>query len=144
MGNYHPASKRLFQDPSEKSTKRSRERGLRLGVGSFGGGMLRLSKREIEMYKVARRATGCKVEDTIKDETPENIQVTGTNLRVQTSGQLRRSGKQQGFGIFTRGLDTCNQTASRSVSDDESPSRGASSLASPEGSSFDFGGIPLS
>ncbi|KAH9077368.1 hypothetical protein EDB83DRAFT_1701519 [Lactarius deliciosus] len=48
MGNYHPASKRLFQDPSEKNTRRSRERGLRMGVGSFGGGMLRLSKREIE------------------------------------------------------------------------------------------------
>jgi len=51
MGNYHPAFKRQFQDPSEKSTKRSRERGLRLGVGSFGGGMLRLSKREIEMVQ---------------------------------------------------------------------------------------------
>ncbi|KAH9179892.1 hypothetical protein EDB89DRAFT_527592 [Lactarius sanguifluus] len=48
MGNYHPASKGLFQDPSEKNTRRSRERGLRMGVGSFGGGMLRLSKREIE------------------------------------------------------------------------------------------------
>ncbi|KAI9448219.1 hypothetical protein H4582DRAFT_2107582 [Lactarius indigo] len=48
MGNYHPASKKLFQDPSEKNTRRSRERGLRMGVGSFGGGMLRLSKREIE------------------------------------------------------------------------------------------------
>ncbi|KAH8999294.1 hypothetical protein EDB92DRAFT_1833452 [Lactarius akahatsu] len=61
MGNYYPASKRLFQDPSEKNTRRSRERGLRMGVGSFGGGMLRLSKREIE---------------TVQDESLENIQVT--------------------------------------------------------------------
>ncbi|KAF8268242.1 hypothetical protein EI94DRAFT_1196244 [Lactarius quietus] len=51
MGNYHRASKRLYQDPSEKSIKRSRERGLRMGVGSFGGGMLRLSKQEIEMVQ---------------------------------------------------------------------------------------------
>lgn len=51
MGNYHPASKRLFRDPSEKSTKQNRERGLRMGVGSFGGGMLRLSKQEIEMVQ---------------------------------------------------------------------------------------------
>ncbi|KAF8484948.1 hypothetical protein DFH94DRAFT_689310 [Russula ochroleuca] len=48
MGNYHPTFKKLFQDPLEKNTKRNRERGLRMGVGSFGGGMLRLSKREIE------------------------------------------------------------------------------------------------
>jgi hypothetical protein len=48
MGNYHPTFKKLFQDPLEKSTKRNRERGLRMGVGSYGGGMLRLSKREIE------------------------------------------------------------------------------------------------
>jgi hypothetical protein len=48
MGNYHPTFKKLFQDPLEKSIKRNRERGLRMGVGSYGGGMLRLSKREIE------------------------------------------------------------------------------------------------
>lgn len=48
MGNYHPTFKKLFQDPLEKSSKRNRERGLRMGVGSYGGGMLRLRKREIE------------------------------------------------------------------------------------------------
>ncbi len=48
MGNYHPASKRLFQDPLEKNTRTSRVRGLRMGVGSFGGGVLRLSKGEID------------------------------------------------------------------------------------------------
>jgi hypothetical protein len=48
MGNYHPTCKKLFQDPLEKSTKRNRETGLRMGVGSYGEGTLRLSKREIE------------------------------------------------------------------------------------------------
>jgi hypothetical protein len=47
MGNYHPAFKKAFQDPLEKSTKRNRERGLRMGVGSYGGGVLKLGKREI-------------------------------------------------------------------------------------------------
>jgi hypothetical protein len=49
MGNYHPAFKKFFHDPLEKSTKRNRERGLGMGVGSYGrGGVLRLSKRDIE------------------------------------------------------------------------------------------------
>jgi hypothetical protein len=48
MGNYHPAFKKLFQDPLEKNAKCSRKRGLRMGVGSYGGGVLRLSKQEIE------------------------------------------------------------------------------------------------
>lgn len=48
MGNYHPAFKKVFQDPLEKSTKRNRERGLRMGVGSYGGGVLKLGKREID------------------------------------------------------------------------------------------------
>jgi hypothetical protein len=48
MGNYHPAFKKLFQDPLEKNSKRKRERGLRMGVGSYGGGVLSLTKREIQ------------------------------------------------------------------------------------------------
>jgi len=48
MGNYHPAFKKVFQDPLEKTAKRNRERGLRMGIGSFGGGVLRLNKREIQ------------------------------------------------------------------------------------------------
>ncbi|KII94780.1 hypothetical protein PLICRDRAFT_33591 [Plicaturopsis crispa FD-325 SS-3] len=50
LGNYHPALKKLF-DPSSTSTSapvpRKRDRGLKLGVGKFSGGMLRLSKDEI-------------------------------------------------------------------------------------------------
>jgi hypothetical protein len=48
MGNYHPAFKKVFQDPLAKSSKRNRERGLRMGVGSYGGGVLKLGKREID------------------------------------------------------------------------------------------------
>jgi len=56
MGNYHPASKMLFQDPSEKNTKRSREKGLGMGVGSFGGGMLKLRVQTSSIGK--QRASG--------------------------------------------------------------------------------------
>jgi len=54
MGNYHPVVKKLFQDPLEKSTTRGRKRGLGMGVGSYGGGVLRLSKREIESAQGGR------------------------------------------------------------------------------------------
>ncbi|KAH9966130.1 hypothetical protein BC827DRAFT_1182423 [Russula dissimulans] len=54
MGNYHPVVKKLFQDPLEKSTKRSHKRGLGFGVGSYGGGVLRLSKRDIESVQGGR------------------------------------------------------------------------------------------
>jgi hypothetical protein len=57
IGNYHPTSKKDFQDPLEKGTKRNRERGLRMGVGSYGEGVLRLSKREIEAVQ-GRPASG--------------------------------------------------------------------------------------
>lgn len=48
MGNYHPAFKKMFQDPLEKNAKRNRERRLRMGIGSYGGGVLRLSKQDVE------------------------------------------------------------------------------------------------
>lgn len=57
MGNYHPTFKKTFEDPLEKSTKRNRETGLRMGVGSYGGGVLRLSKRDIESVQ-GRPASG--------------------------------------------------------------------------------------
>lgn len=44
MGNYHPALKQVYETP--KSTNRKRQRGLKLGVGSFGGGVLKLSQKE--------------------------------------------------------------------------------------------------
>ncbi|KAI9512166.1 hypothetical protein F5148DRAFT_1164425 [Russula earlei] len=54
MGNYHPVFKKIFRDPLEKNTKRKRERGLRMGVGSYGGGVLRISKRERETLQGGR------------------------------------------------------------------------------------------
>jgi hypothetical protein len=57
LGNYHPTFKKDFQDPLEKDTNRDRERGLRMGVGSYGDGTLRLSKREIESVQ-GRPASG--------------------------------------------------------------------------------------
>ncbi|KAF7352863.1 hypothetical protein MVEN_01253300 [Mycena venus] len=48
LGNYHPTIKKLFES-SETSTapRKNRERGLKMGVGKFSGGMLKLSKEEI-------------------------------------------------------------------------------------------------
>jgi len=54
MGNYHRTVKKLFQDPLEKNTTRSRKRGLGMGVGSYGGGVLKLSKREVESVQGGR------------------------------------------------------------------------------------------
>ncbi|KAI0347068.1 hypothetical protein BDW22DRAFT_1351415 [Trametopsis cervina] len=48
MGNYHPALKKLYDDQAESRGKGKRERGLRMGVGSFAGGVLKLSKNEID------------------------------------------------------------------------------------------------
>lgn len=47
MGNYHPALKQLFEDGTEPKQKQKRERGLKMGVGTFSGGILKLSRQEI-------------------------------------------------------------------------------------------------
>ncbi|KAI6110465.1 hypothetical protein EDD17DRAFT_311308 [Pisolithus thermaeus] len=47
LGNYHPILKQMYASCSAKSSKRKRERGLRMGVGRFKGGVLKLSKEEI-------------------------------------------------------------------------------------------------
>ncbi|TFY52114.1 hypothetical protein EVJ58_g10190 [Rhodofomes roseus] len=46
LGNYHPALKKLYE-ASAQGPNRKREKGLRMGVGSFKGGVLKLSKDEI-------------------------------------------------------------------------------------------------
>lgn len=46
VGNYHPSIKKLFDAPGNTKVAK-RERGLRLGVGSFAGGTLKLSREEI-------------------------------------------------------------------------------------------------
>jgi hypothetical protein len=57
LGNYHPTVKKLFSSsPSSVHLKRKRNRGLKMGVGKFSGGMLRLSGDEISA--VQSRAGG--------------------------------------------------------------------------------------
>jgi len=46
MGNYHPTLKKLFET-SMTPASRSKNRGLKMGVGHFRGGVLQLSKQEI-------------------------------------------------------------------------------------------------
>ncbi|KAJ8523552.1 hypothetical protein ONZ45_g66 [Pleurotus djamor] len=50
LGNYHPALKKLFKGSSEQSNSRPRKRdkGLRMGVGKFSGGVLKLSRDDIK------------------------------------------------------------------------------------------------
>ncbi|OBZ71798.1 hypothetical protein A0H81_08291 [Grifola frondosa] len=48
MGNYHPTLKGLFDASASKTRNKKREKGLKLGVGSFKGGILRLGRNEIE------------------------------------------------------------------------------------------------
>ncbi|EKM80361.1 hypothetical protein AGABI1DRAFT_128034 [Agaricus bisporus var. burnettii JB137-S8] len=46
LGNYHPTLKKLFE-ASGAPASRSRNRGLKMGVGKFENGVLKLSKRDI-------------------------------------------------------------------------------------------------
>ncbi|KAJ3490323.1 hypothetical protein NLI96_g1543 [Meripilus lineatus] len=52
MGNYHPALKQLYGTSSNPSNKK-RVRGMKMGVGSFVGGVLKLSKREVASVQSA-------------------------------------------------------------------------------------------
>lgn len=47
LGNYHPTLKLIFEDEAESRPSR-RDRGLKMGVGRFKGGVLKLSRREIQ------------------------------------------------------------------------------------------------
>ncbi|KAI6151996.1 hypothetical protein BKA82DRAFT_4105789 [Pisolithus tinctorius] len=47
LGNYHPILKKTYGPHSVKSSKRKHERGLRMGVGRFKDGVLKLSREEI-------------------------------------------------------------------------------------------------
>jgi len=46
LGNYHPTLKKLFE-ASSSGPPRKRERGMRMGIGKFSGGILKLSQDEI-------------------------------------------------------------------------------------------------
>ncbi|KAF9651111.1 hypothetical protein BDM02DRAFT_965243 [Thelephora ganbajun] len=58
LGNYHPTLKRTWEDETESRPSR-RDRGLKMGVGRFKGGVLKLSRSEIQ--SVAGRPSGLRV-----------------------------------------------------------------------------------
>ncbi|KAJ7700000.1 hypothetical protein B0H17DRAFT_273864 [Mycena rosella] len=60
LGNYHPTIKKLFESTStSEAPKKPRDRGLKMGVGKFSGGMLKLSKDEISLGQDGpRRGSG--------------------------------------------------------------------------------------
>ena len=48
MGNYHRSIKHLYEtDDKKRPDRKKRERGLKLGVGKFSGGVLKLSKDDV-------------------------------------------------------------------------------------------------
>ncbi|KAK7470740.1 hypothetical protein VKT23_002161 [Stygiomarasmius scandens] len=47
LGTYHPSLKKLFDSDSESKTKK-RQRGLQMGVGKFRGGVLQLSRHDVD------------------------------------------------------------------------------------------------
>ena len=58
LGNYHPALKQLYDASGSEQRPKKREKGLRMGVGSFRGGVLRLSKDEIKSVEGTRPSQG--------------------------------------------------------------------------------------
>ncbi|EGO02378.1 hypothetical protein SERLA73DRAFT_104789 [Serpula lacrymans var. lacrymans S7.3] len=46
LGNYHPSLKKVL-DPDSKPSRAKRERGLKMGVGRFSGGILKISKKDL-------------------------------------------------------------------------------------------------
>lgn len=54
LGNYHPTIKKLFK-PSTGPTNAKRDRGLKLGVGKFSGGLLKLSPKEVSRAESGQR-----------------------------------------------------------------------------------------
>lgn len=47
LGNYHPKLKRIFEDETDSRPSR-RDRGLKMGVGKFKDGILKLGRSEIQ------------------------------------------------------------------------------------------------
>ncbi|KAJ4482681.1 hypothetical protein C8R41DRAFT_466952 [Lentinula lateritia] len=54
LGNYHPTLKRLLDPDSETAKPKKRVRGLQMGIGSFKGGTLKLSREEINSVQGQR------------------------------------------------------------------------------------------
>ncbi|PIL36738.1 hypothetical protein GSI_00427 [Ganoderma sinense ZZ0214-1] len=58
LGNYHPALKAQYEASASSSRGKKRERGLKMGVGSFKGGVLKLSKSDISAVQGSSRGRG--------------------------------------------------------------------------------------
>ncbi|KAJ6539262.1 hypothetical protein B0H19DRAFT_1178082 [Mycena capillaripes] len=59
LGNYHPTIKKLFESTgTSNAPKKPRDRGLKMGVGKFSGGMLKLSREEISRVQDGPRGRG--------------------------------------------------------------------------------------
>ena len=52
LGNYHQSIKHIFKDESKSQNgNKKRDRGLKLGVGKFSNGVLKLSKKDVEAVR---------------------------------------------------------------------------------------------
>lgn len=60
LGNYHPTLKRIFEDEADPRPSR-RDRGLKMGVGRYKDGVLKLSRSEIQ--SVAGRPSSSHVKE---------------------------------------------------------------------------------
>jgi len=58
LGNYHPKLKQLFEEEADTRSSR-RDRGLKMGVGRFKGGVLKLSRSDIQ--NAAGRPPGSRI-----------------------------------------------------------------------------------
>ena len=60
LGNYHPSLKKLFKPPSTSagSHLQKRARGLRMGVGNFSHGVLKLTREEVNQIHGKKQALG--------------------------------------------------------------------------------------
>ncbi|KAF8842271.1 hypothetical protein BDN67DRAFT_995721 [Paxillus ammoniavirescens] len=60
LGNYHPTLKRLYDSSLSSAPRKKRDRGLKMGVGKFVGGTLKLSREEIATVAGPSRKLGGK------------------------------------------------------------------------------------
>ncbi|PPQ64697.1 hypothetical protein CVT24_008324 [Panaeolus cyanescens] len=56
LGNYHPMLKKMYE-ASSSGPSRKRQKGLKLGVGSFQGGVLKLSKSDVSSVMPGQSST---------------------------------------------------------------------------------------
>jgi len=54
-GIYHPTLKQLYESSDSNKANKKRERGLRMGVGTFGGGVLKLSRQDLSAVQGGSR-----------------------------------------------------------------------------------------